>query len=79
MRKYDENITRKQWNKEPSQTLMNILHNADVTLAFKTYTIHKAGKSFFSLIIVWSILVFLEQVLLACDVHGLEIGKVLQK
>ncbi|KAG8124342.1 hypothetical protein E2320_019698, partial [Naja naja] len=42
VRKYDENVRRKQWNKEPSQTLMNILHNADVSLAFKTYTIHKA-------------------------------------
>uniref|UniRef100_A0A2D4HIB4 non-specific serine/threonine protein kinase n=2 Tax=Micrurus lemniscatus lemniscatus TaxID=129467 RepID=A0A2D4HIB4_MICLE len=42
VRKYDENVKRKQWNKEPSQTLINILHNADVSLAFKTYTIHKA-------------------------------------
>uniref|UniRef100_A0A670YHJ0 non-specific serine/threonine protein kinase n=1 Tax=Pseudonaja textilis TaxID=8673 RepID=A0A670YHJ0_PSETE len=42
VRKYDENVKRKQWNKEPSQTLMNILDNADVSLAFKTYTIHKA-------------------------------------
>ncbi|KAF7239857.1 Serine/threonine-protein kinase Nek3 [Varanus komodoensis] len=28
VRKYDENIMRKQWTKEPPETLMNILHNA---------------------------------------------------
>ncbi|XP_058035484.1 serine/threonine-protein kinase Nek3-like [Ahaetulla prasina] len=44
VRKYDENVKRKQWNKEPSQTLMNILHNADVNLAFQTYTIYKAAS-----------------------------------
>ncbi|XP_007421272.1 serine/threonine-protein kinase Nek3 isoform X1 [Python bivittatus] len=44
VRKYDENVTRKQWNKEPSQTLINILHSADVSLAFKTYTIHKGAS-----------------------------------
>ncbi|KAM6458855.1 serine/threonine-protein kinase Nek3 isoform 3-T4 [Liasis olivaceus] len=44
VRKYDENVTRKQWNKEPSQSLMNILHSADVSLAFKTYTIHKGAS-----------------------------------
>lgn len=42
---YSENKPRKQWNKETPQTLMNILSNADVSLAFKTYTIYKPGKS----------------------------------
>ncbi|XP_061478366.1 serine/threonine-protein kinase Nek3 isoform X2 [Rhineura floridana] len=41
VRKY-ENIRRKQWTKEPPETLMNILQNADISLAFKTYTIYKA-------------------------------------
>jgi len=41
---YSENKPRKQWNKETPQTLMNILSNADVSLAFKTYTIYKPGK-----------------------------------
>ncbi|NWI23189.1 NEK3 kinase, partial [Sula dactylatra] len=42
---YSENQPRKQWNKETPQTLMNILSNADVSLAFKTYTIYKPDKS----------------------------------
>ncbi|KAL9866301.1 serine/threonine-protein kinase Nek3 isoform 2-T5 [Geothlypis trichas] len=37
---YSENRPRKQWNKEPPQTLMDMLSNADVSLAFKTYTIY---------------------------------------
>ncbi|XP_041870194.1 serine/threonine-protein kinase Nek3 isoform X3 [Corvus kubaryi] len=41
---YSENKPRKQWNKEPPQTLMNMLSNADVTLAFKTYTIYKPAS-----------------------------------
>lgn len=44
VRKYTENISRKQWNKDPPETLMKILHSADISLAFKTYTIYKAGK-----------------------------------
>ncbi|NXL48555.1 NEK3 kinase, partial [Podilymbus podiceps] len=45
---YSENKPRKQWNKETPQTLMNILSNADVSLAFKTYTIYKpASKNIF--------------------------------
>ncbi|XP_028577928.2 serine/threonine-protein kinase Nek3-like isoform X2 [Podarcis muralis] len=44
VRRYDENVTRKQWTKEPPETLMNILRNADVSLAFKTYTICKGGS-----------------------------------
>ncbi|NXU52936.1 NEK3 kinase, partial [Turnix velox] len=43
VRNYSENKPRKQWHKEPSQTLMNLLSNTDVSLAFKTYTIYKAG------------------------------------
>lgn len=42
---YSENKPRKQWNKETPQTLMNFLSNAEISLAFKTYTIYKAGKS----------------------------------
>lgn len=45
---YSENKPRKQWNKEPPETLMNMLSNADVSLAFKTYTIYKPGKPPFS-------------------------------
>ncbi|XP_060089203.1 serine/threonine-protein kinase Nek3-like [Heteronotia binoei] len=44
VRKYGENITRKQWTKEPPETVLNILHNADISLAFKTYTICKAAS-----------------------------------
>ncbi|NXG80195.1 NEK3 kinase, partial [Baryphthengus martii] len=42
---YGGNKPRKQWNKESPQTLMNILSHADVSLAFKTYTIYKPGKA----------------------------------
>lgn len=45
MRNYDEKHTRKQWTKEPPEVLLNILHNADISLAFKTYTIYRAGKA----------------------------------
>lgn len=45
---YSENGPRKQWNKEPPQTLLDMLSNADASLAFKTYTIYKPGKSSFS-------------------------------
>ncbi|KFU97044.1 Serine/threonine-protein kinase Nek3, partial [Pterocles gutturalis] len=41
---YSENKPRKQWNKENPQTLMNILSNADVSLALKTYTIYKPAS-----------------------------------
>ncbi|KAF1443644.1 NEK3 kinase, partial [Pygoscelis papua] len=41
---YSEKKPRKQWNKETPQTLMNILSNADVSLAFKTYTIYKPAS-----------------------------------
>ncbi|KFQ32455.1 Serine/threonine-protein kinase Nek3, partial [Mesitornis unicolor] len=41
---YSENKPRKQWNKETPQTLMNSFSNADVSLAFKTYTIFKPAS-----------------------------------
>lgn len=43
--KYSENSTRKQWLKETPETLMNILKNADLSLAFQTYTIYRPGDS----------------------------------
>ncbi|XP_077014270.1 serine/threonine-protein kinase Nek3 isoform X4 [Tamandua tetradactyla] len=45
--KYSENTTRKQWLKETPETLLNILKNADLSLAFQTYTIYKAGSEGF--------------------------------
>ncbi|KAK2499548.1 hypothetical protein MC885_001321 [Smutsia gigantea] len=36
--KYTENDARKQWLKETPETLLNILKNADLSLAFQTYT-----------------------------------------
>ncbi|NWW85667.1 NEK3 kinase, partial [Rhynochetos jubatus] len=44
VRNYSENEPRKQWNKETPQTLMNILSNADVSSAFKTYTVYKPAS-----------------------------------
>ncbi|NWU42291.1 NEK3 kinase, partial [Hylia prasina] len=41
---YSENGPRKQWSKEPPQTLIDMLSNADISLAFKTYTIYKAAS-----------------------------------
>uniref|UniRef100_A0A8C5T1H8 non-specific serine/threonine protein kinase n=1 Tax=Malurus cyaneus samueli TaxID=2593467 RepID=A0A8C5T1H8_9PASS len=38
------NKPRKQWSKDPPETLMNMLSNADISLAFKTYTIYKAAS-----------------------------------
>ncbi|XP_047579259.1 serine/threonine-protein kinase Nek3 isoform X4 [Lutra lutra] len=45
--KYSENNTRKQWLKETPGTLMNILKNADLSLAFQTYTIYRPGSEEF--------------------------------
>ncbi|XP_034859368.1 serine/threonine-protein kinase Nek3 isoform X4 [Mirounga angustirostris] len=45
--KYSENNTRKQWLKETPETLMNILKNADLSLAFQTYTIYRPGPEGF--------------------------------
>nr|XP_014119364.1 serine/threonine-protein kinase Nek3 isoform X2 [Zonotrichia albicollis] len=41
---YSENKPRRQWSKEPPQTLMDMLSNADVSLAFKTYTIYRPAS-----------------------------------
>ncbi|XP_064584313.1 serine/threonine-protein kinase Nek3 isoform X3 [Zonotrichia leucophrys gambelii] len=41
---YSENRPRRQWSKEPPQTLMDMLSNADVSLAFKTYTIYRPAS-----------------------------------
>uniref|UniRef100_A0A8B9QU23 NIMA related kinase 3 n=1 Tax=Anas platyrhynchos TaxID=8839 RepID=A0A8B9QU23_ANAPL len=41
---YSEHKPRKQWNKETPHTLMNFLSNAEISLAFKTYTIYKAAS-----------------------------------
>ncbi|XP_045652847.1 serine/threonine-protein kinase Nek3 isoform X3 [Ursus americanus] len=45
--KYNENNTRKQWLKETPETLMDILKNADLSLAFQTYTIYRPGSEGF--------------------------------
>ncbi|NWW75840.1 NEK3 kinase, partial [Climacteris rufus] len=42
--KYSENKPRKQWNKETPWTLMDMLSKADLSLAFKTYTIYKPAS-----------------------------------
>ncbi|XP_058526805.1 serine/threonine-protein kinase Nek3 [Ochotona princeps] len=41
VRKYSELNSRKQWLKEPPGTLLNLLRNADLSLAFQTYTIYR--------------------------------------
>ncbi|XP_023363850.1 serine/threonine-protein kinase Nek3 isoform X1 [Otolemur garnettii] len=45
--KYSKNNTRKQWLKETPDTLLNILKNADLSLAFQTYTIYRQGSEEF--------------------------------
>ncbi|XP_006879669.1 PREDICTED: serine/threonine-protein kinase Nek3 [Elephantulus edwardii] len=45
--RYKENNTRKQWLKETPETLLNILKNADLSMAFQTYTIYKPGSGGF--------------------------------
>ncbi|KAG8524853.1 Serine/threonine-protein kinase Nek3 [Galemys pyrenaicus] len=45
--KYSENNTRKQWLRETPETLLNILKNADLSLAFETYTIYRSGSEGF--------------------------------
>jgi hypothetical protein len=42
--KYGGNNARKQWLREPPDTLLNILKDADLSLAFQTYTIYRAGN-----------------------------------
>ncbi|KAM7111399.1 serine/threonine-protein kinase Nek3 [Molossus nigricans] len=44
---YSGNNTRKQWLKETPETLLNILKNADLSLAFQTYTIYRPGSEGF--------------------------------
>ncbi|XP_004645122.1 serine/threonine-protein kinase Nek3 isoform X2 [Octodon degus] len=44
---YNENNTRKQWLRETPDTLLNILRNADLSLAFQTYTIYRPGSEGF--------------------------------
>lgn len=44
VRKYSELNSRKQWLKEPPGTLLNLLKNADLSLAFQTYTIYRPGS-----------------------------------
>ncbi|XP_078208201.1 serine/threonine-protein kinase Nek3 isoform X5 [Callithrix jacchus] len=45
--KYSKNTTRKQWLRETPGTLLNILQNADLSLAFQTYTIYRPGSEGF--------------------------------
>ncbi|XP_035867581.1 serine/threonine-protein kinase Nek3 [Phyllostomus discolor] len=45
--KYSGNSARKQWLREPPETLLNLLENADLGLAFRTYTIHRPGSEGF--------------------------------
>lgn len=43
--KYSKNTAHKQWLKETPDTLLNFLKNADLSLAFQTYTIYRPGNS----------------------------------
>ncbi|XP_066239829.1 serine/threonine-protein kinase Nek3 isoform X4 [Saccopteryx leptura] len=47
--KYSGSHPRKQWLRETPETLLNILKNADLSSAFQTYTIYRAGSEGFSL------------------------------
>ncbi|XP_054576190.1 serine/threonine-protein kinase Nek3 [Eptesicus fuscus] len=47
--KYSGNNSRKTWLKETPETLLNILKNADLSLAFQTYTIYRPGSEGFCL------------------------------
>lgn len=42
--KYSENRARQQWLKEPPETLLSMLKDADLSLAFETYTIYRPGN-----------------------------------
>ncbi|KAM5179685.1 serine/threonine-protein kinase Nek3-like isoform 1-T3 [Mantella aurantiaca] len=42
---YELKEQRKKWNKETPESLLNILQNADLTTAFKTYTIYRSKPS----------------------------------
>lgn len=41
--KYSDSNTRKQWLREPPETLLTMLKEADLDLAFQTYTIYRPG------------------------------------
>ncbi|XP_045695075.1 serine/threonine-protein kinase Nek3 [Phyllostomus hastatus] len=45
--KYSGNSARKQWLRETPKTLLNLLENADLGLAFRTYTIYRPGSEGF--------------------------------
>nr|XP_036867663.1 serine/threonine-protein kinase Nek3 isoform X1 [Manis javanica] len=45
--KYTENNARKQWLKETPETLLNLLKNTDLSLAFQTYTVYRPGSEGF--------------------------------
>ncbi|KAM5311872.1 serine/threonine-protein kinase Nek3 [Glossophaga mutica] len=45
--KYRGDSSRKQWLKETPETLLGLLQNADLSVAFQTYTIHRAGSEGF--------------------------------
>nr|XP_045010710.1 serine/threonine-protein kinase Nek3 [Jaculus jaculus]XP_045010711.1 serine/threonine-protein kinase Nek3 [Jaculus jaculus] len=45
--KYSDSHTRKQWLREPPDTLLMMLKNADLSLAFQTYTIYRPGTGGF--------------------------------
>ena len=58
--KYSESNTRKHWLKETPETLLNILKNADLSLAFQTYTIYRPGaEGFFLLLLLFFIFFYL--------------------
>ncbi|XP_055449407.1 serine/threonine-protein kinase Nek3 isoform X3 [Psammomys obesus] len=45
--KYGENNARRQWLREPPEALLSMLKDADLSLAFQTYTIHRPGAEGF--------------------------------
>ncbi|KAL1773065.1 serine serine/threonine-protein kinase Nek5 isoform X1 [Sigmodon hispidus] len=45
--KYSENHVRKKWLREPPETLLLMLKEADLSLAFQTYTIYRPGTEGF--------------------------------
>jgi NIMA (never in mitosis gene a)-related kinase len=65
--KYGENNARKQWLRESPDPLLNILKDADLSLAFQTYTIYRAGpegpslKKYQTMLMVIMILSFWNQ------------------
>ncbi|XP_039601785.1 serine/threonine-protein kinase Nek3 [Polypterus senegalus] len=41
---HEENLSRKQWTKEPPKEVLNLFENASLNLAFETYTIYKPAS-----------------------------------